>query len=124
MRFAKNNHISTPLNILLMLLLLIQPFSFSLAMAQSDSPAHHASTAPEHQHTEHSSADQPRTQHNEDASMAGDCCASAVCCPAVTNTRTPKMPMANTLTQFEFQVSFHTITLPIEIKPPRLFFAS
>jgi hypothetical protein len=129
MRFAKKQNIRIPLSLLLTLLMLIQPFGFSFAMTDSSAPAHHTpahhiAAVAEHHHSEHTPADQMQNPENEDATMAGDCCATMVCCPAVTNTCAPKIPMASPVTQYEFRVSFQAITLPIEIKPPRHVLAS
>jgi hypothetical protein len=132
MRFKKKQKLIATLIAAIMLFLLIQPIGLAWAMNTGDmsrfhGAAHSSDTiVPAQPHSNHdtmfdahpASGDSHHTS-GSGVTGDGDCCATAVCCPAVTNNGIRRVSAGGAVTDFEFRVSFQAIALPIEIKPPR-----
>lgn len=123
MQLTQNKENRARLSFLLTFLLLFQIVGTSFAMPVADSSTIKTPSSSDiatYTHSEHTS------DHcgNWDASLGGDqhsfdCCAAA-CCPVVTNAGTLSLEFTKIFLALEYNLSFTPVTLPIEIKPPRL----
>ena len=126
MRQTQNKKNKAHISFLLTLLLLFQTIGTSFAITsaapstiETPSNAELAAYTQIDHGTEHCG--------NGDTPSGGDinsldCCALA-CCPVVTSTSALGTESNKTVLPLEFIVSFTPVTLPIEVKPPRIVVA-